>query len=108
MNVSLIQLIVAAAMVAVAVGLFVGIRSYLAHNSERRMRSMLQAVGVDPTIAASGEIPTIMKEVRQRCRTCSAEGVCEQWLAGDKEDGNDFCPNARVFEILHKYTGKAA
>ena len=108
MNVSLMQLIAAFAMVATAVVLLIAFRSYLARNSERRMRSMLEAVGVDPAIAASGEIPTIMKEVRQRCRTCSAEGVCEQWLASDKKDSNDFCPNARVFEILHKYSDKAA
>ena len=107
MNVSL-QLLAAVAMVAAAIALFVGYRSYLARNSERRLRSMLEAVGLDPAIASSGEIPTIMKEVRQRCRSCSAEGVCERWLAGEQEGGNDFCPNARVFEILHKYTDRAA
>lgn len=108
MNVSLIQLIAAIAMVAAGFALFIGYRGYLARNSERRMRSMLEAVGLDPAIAASGEIPTIMKEVRQRCRSCAAEGVCEDWLASDKSGGNDFCPNARVFEILNKYNDKAA
>ena len=64
---------------------------------------MLESVGLDPEIASSGEMPTIMKEVRARCRTCSSESVCERWLAGETGGENDFCPNARVFEVLGKY-----
>jgi hypothetical protein len=36
-----------------------------------------------------------MKEVRQRCRTCSTEDVCERWLAGEEAGENIFCPNAQ-------------
>lgn len=104
MNVSLMQIFAALVMVGVAAGLFFAYRTYLAASSERRMRAMLESVGLDPAIAASGEIPTIMQEVRQRCRSCGSEDVCERWLKGDKEDPNDFCPNARVFEILNKYS----
>jgi len=103
MNVSLMQFFAAVAMVGIAIGLLFAYRSYLASNSERRMRAMLESVGLDPAIAASGEIPAIMKEVRQRCQSCESEDVCEHWLAGDKEDSNDFCPNAKVFEILNRY-----
>jgi hypothetical protein len=108
MNVSLMQIFAALAMVGTAIVLLIAYRSYLANNSERRMRTMLESVGLDPAIAASGEIPAIMKEVRQRCRSCASEDACEHWLAGDKKDGNDFCPNAKVFEILNKYSDTAA
>lgn len=71
------------------------------------MLAMLEAVGLDPEIATSGEIPTIMKEVRQRCRSCATEAVCERWLQGNEEGDNDFCPNAKVFEILLKHNRAA-
>lgn len=108
MNVSLMQIFAALAMVGIAIALLIAYRSYLANNSERRMRTMLESAGLDPAIATSGEIPAIMKEVRQRCRSCASEDVCERWLAGDKKDGNDFCPNAKVFEFLNKYSDTAA
>jgi len=108
MNMSLMQIIAAIAMLGVAAALFFGYRKYLAANSERRMQTMLESVGLDPAIASSDDIPTIMKEVRQRCQSCGSEDVCERWLAGDKESDNAFCPNAKVFEILAKYSGPAA
>ena len=107
MTMSFLQVLAAIGMLVVAVVLFFSFRIYLARNSERRMRAMLESVGLDPEIAASGEMPTIMKEVRQRCRSCSSESVCERWLEGDKDSPNDFCPNAKVFEILKKYTEPA-
>lgn len=100
-----IQIVLALAMVGIAVVLIFTYRGYLAANSERRLRKMLESVGLDPEIAASGEIPTIMEDVRKRCQSCASEGVCERWLSGTKEDGNAFCPNAKVFEILRKYSG---
>ena len=108
MTMSVLQIFAAIGMLAVAAVLFFSYRAYLARNSERRMRTMLESIGLDPEIAASGEMPTIMKEVRQRCRTCSSEAVCERWLAGDKKSDNDFCPNAKVFEILSKYAEPAS
>jgi hypothetical protein len=108
MNVSLMQIFAALAMVGTAVVLLIAYRSYLANNSERRMRTMLESVGLDPAIAASGEIPAVIREVRQRCRSCASEDVCERWLSGDNEGGNDFCPNAKVFDILNKYRDTAA
>lgn len=94
-------------MAVVAVGLFFAYQRYLTANSERRMRSMLEAVGLDPAIATSGDVPTIMKEVRQRCRNCKSEGLCERWLRGEEEGDNAFCPNRKVFDALKKYS-KAA
>jgi len=107
MNESVIQVAAAIAMVGIAAAMIFGFRRYLAVNSERRMRAMLEAVGLDPEIATSGEIPTIMKEVRQRCRSCAIESVCERWLQGENDDGNDFCPNAKVFDILRKHSHAA-
>jgi hypothetical protein len=107
MNVSLIQAIAAIAMVGVAFALVFAYRRYLAVNSERRMRAMLKSVGLDPAIATSGDMETIMKEVRQRCRSCASEDVCERWLAGNEEGDNAFCPNSKVFEELKKFSGAA-
>jgi hypothetical protein len=107
MNESMIEVLAAVAMVGVAAAMFFGFRRYLAVNSERRMRAMLESVGLDPEISTSGEIPTIMKEVRQRCRSCASESVCERWLQGKKDDSNDFCPNAKVFDVLRKHSHSA-
>lgn len=107
MNMSFTQIVAAIAMAGVAAILFYAYRRYLAANSERRMRAMLKSVGLDPAIATDGDIPTIMKEVRQRCHSCASEDVCERWLTGNEEGDNDFCPNSRVFETLKKYSGAA-
>jgi hypothetical protein len=107
MELSLIQVIAAIVMSGIVVALIFGIRRYLAANSERRMLTMLESVGLDPEIATSGEIPTIMKEVRQRCRSCATEAVCERWLQGNEEGDNTFCPNAKVFEVLIKHSRAA-
>jgi hypothetical protein len=107
MDDSVIEIVAAMAMVGIAAAMILGFRRYLAVNSERRMRSMLESVGLDPEIATNGEIPTIMKEVRQRCRSCANESVCERWLQGKKDDGNDFCPNAKVFDVLRKHSRAA-
>ena len=101
---SLIQIAAAAIMVVVAAALVFGGRLYQARTSERRMLRMLEATGLDPEIAASGDLETIMGEVRQRCRHCQSEGLCERWLEGEEVGSNEFCPNSRVFEILKKYS----
>lgn len=105
MSNSLLQILAGVGMAAIAVALVLGYRRYLARNSERRMLGMLKSLGLDPTIAASGEIDTIMGEVRDRCRHCASEAVCERWLKGEEEGANSFCPNHRVFEVLGKYSG---
>ena len=104
MDMSVIQGFIGLAMASIAILIVFGFRSYLANSSERRMRSMLESIGLDPAIAYSNEIPTIMREVRQRCRTCQSESVCERWLKGKEQGGNDFCPNAKVFEVLEKHS----
>jgi len=102
-DITLTQTIAAIAMVGLGLALIVAYRAYLARNSERRMRSMIDAVGLDPEITSSGELKIVMREVRERCEACSAEDVCERWLRGEEEGDNAFCPNRRVFEILNKY-----
>ena len=101
------QIIAAIIMVALALVMFLAYRRYLAVNSERRMRSMLMSVGLEPELANNAEFPTIMGEVRDRCRHCSSEAVCERWLDGEVQRENQFCPNARVFRILRKYNETA-
>lgn len=107
MSISLTHFLAALAMVGVSLALVFAYRKYLAVNSERRMRAMLQSVGFDPEIVSIGGIETILAEVRQRCRACATEGVCERWLAGDVQGDNDFCPNAKVFTELRKYRAAA-
>jgi len=103
MNITLTQFFAALLMVGVGIALFVAYRRYLAVQSERRMQSMLEAVGLDPEIASIGGMETIMSEVRQRCNSCNSESVCERWLAGEEGGDNAFCPNAKVFDIFKKY-----
>lgn len=107
MDMSFIQVIAALAMAGATVALVLGYRRYLAQNSERRMRTMLVSIGLDPELATSGEMPTIMKEVRQRCRHCATEDVCERWLKENENGDNSFCPNAKVFEVIKKHSRAA-
>jgi len=89
-------------MVVVTFVLIFAYRSYLAANSERRMLSMIESIGLDPAIASSSDLETIMGEVRRRCRSCKSEDVCERWLTCSEKDDNDFCPNSKAFEVLQK------
>lgn len=107
MNISLTQVLIAIVMVGVSIASVFAYRKFLAANSERRMRAMLQSIGLDPEIASIGGIETIMTEVRRRCRACTSEDVCERWLDGELQGDNDFCPNAKVFTKFRKYRGDA-
>jgi len=90
-------------MVVVTFVLIFAYRSYLAANSERRMLSMIESIGLDPAIASSSDLETIMGEVRQRCRSCTSEDVCERWLTCNEKGDNDFCPNSEVFAGLKSH-----
>lgn len=105
MNISLFQIIAAVVMVGLAVALVVAFGRFMAAASERRMMRMLERVGLDPAIISSGDKEAIMKGIRSRCRSCSTEGVCERWLAGEEAGENVFCPNAKVFEALKRTYG---
>jgi hypothetical protein len=91
-------------MVIVTFVLIFAYRSYLAANSERRMLSMIESIGLDPAIASSSDLETVMGEVRQRCRSCTSEDVCERWLTCNEKGDNDFCPNAKAFTVLKKHS----
>lgn len=97
MDLSLIQIFSVILMVVVTFVLIFAYRSYLDANSERRMLSMLESIGLDPAIASSSDLETIMGEARQRCRSCTSEDVCERWLTCNEKGDNDFCPNADTF-----------
>jgi len=103
MDSSVLQILIAIAMlVAVGILLF-AYRHYLDARSEKRMLSMIDSIGLDPAIASSSELETIMSDVRKRCQSCTSEAVCERWLTCDEQGENDFCPNSKVFEVLKKY-----
>jgi len=104
MDNSIFQIVGALLMLAVVVGLVFAWRRYQARSSEGRMLTMLESVGLDPAIASSGDLNAIMTEVRERCRHCQSEDLCERWLKGEETGGNEFCPNSRVFEILRKHS----
>ncbi len=105
MNMSLLQILAGLLMLAAAIALIVAYRKYLAAGSERRMNSMLEAVGLDSRVLSSADTETIVHDIRRRCQSCSAEDVCEHWLAGRKGGDNSFCPNAGVFDELRKTRG---
>jgi hypothetical protein len=107
MNMTLVQIVAAIAMVGVAVALTIGYRQYLVANSERRMRTMLKSIGLDPALVTIGDVETIMKEARRRCRSCASEDRCERWLKREVEGDNSFCPNSKMFEALRKHVGTA-
>jgi hypothetical protein len=104
-NLSLLQILAAVLMLAAAIALVVAYRKFLAAGSNRRLKSMLKSVGLDASIASSDNTDNIVTEIRRRCQSCSAEDVCEHWLAGKKGGDNSFCPNARVFDELRKTRG---
>ena len=83
-------------------------RSKSAAASKRRMTAMLERVGIDPANDSSGDTEIILKEVRQRCRSCTSADVCDRWLAGGEVGGIYFCPNAKVFESLKRTIDAAA
>lgn len=105
MNMSILQIVAAVVMVGIAFALFYAIRQYMIAQSERRMRTMLIKIGIDPVVVSTGDTQAIMSEVRRRCRTCSSEDLCERWLAGEELGENVFCPNAKVFESMKKSMG---
>ena len=102
MDISLFQIFVAIVMIGVALTLYITIRRYMAAASERRMIGMIDRLGLDPAIAASGDTRAIMRDVRQRCRSCPSEALCERWLAGKEDGDNVFCRNAEVFSALKR------
>jgi hypothetical protein len=108
MNPTLLEIGVALFMVAVSVALVVWFSRYMAAASGRRMMHMLTRAGVDPEVARQGDTEAIMKDVRSRCNRCRSEDLCDRWLAGKVEGDNGFCPNAQIFRMLTRTTGRIA
>ena len=102
MSNSMTLTLVGISMIGVALILVFAIRAYMAATSERRLISMLERVGIDPALAATGDNAQIIREIRQRCHTCATEDVCERWLSGEVKGANDFCPNVSVFATLRE------
>lgn len=105
MNPTIIEIVISVLMIAVAVVMIIQFQRYKTGASERRMKEMLKNAGLDPDIVTHGTTEVIIKEVRSRCRKCQAEDVCERWLAGEETGGNEFCPNAGVFQMLAEHAG---
>jgi hypothetical protein len=108
MNPTLFEIGVAIIMLAVSVALVVWFSRYLAAASGRRMMHMLTRAGVDPEVARHGDTEAIIQDVRRRCQRCRSEDLCDRWLAGKVEGDNSFCPNAQIFRILTRTTGRIA
>ena len=108
MNPTLFEIGAAIIMVAVSIALIVWFFRYLAAASGRRMMHMLTRAGVDPEVAKHGDTEAIIQDVRSRCRKCRSEDLCDRWLAGKVEGDNSFCPNAQIFRILTRTTGRIA
>ncbi len=107
MTVSFVEVLAGIGMLGVAIAIAIGFWKYLVRGSESRLRRMMARVGLKDELATGDEIPRIMHEVRDRCRHCFAESVCERWLAGELAGSSEFCPNHTVFEVLRKYRGRA-
>lgn len=73
-------------------------------NAKRRMRSMFEAVGIDPAIIDNDDLGQTIAEMRARCAHCSSKRHCEHWLEGDTGGGNAFCPNRELFGMLRRYS----
>ena len=94
------SLFVAIVLLVLAACLVSWFLKYKAAGSEKRMMRMMKRVGVDPELARRGDARTILRDIRGRCQKCQNEYPCEQWLEGEIEGGNSFCPNAHIFEFL--------
>ena len=108
MNPTLFEIGVAIFMLAVSIALVVWFFRYTAAASGRRMMHMLTRAGVDPEVARHGDTEAIIQDVRSRCRKCRSEDLCDRWLTGKVEGDNSFCPNAQIFRILTRTTGRIA
>lgn len=97
------EILTAALVLAVAATLFWLARRYRAAASNRRMRAMMLKVGLDPDIDLSQDLEDVVQSIRRRCYQCGAVGECEAWLEGGGKGARDFCPNARVFDILLRH-----
>ncbi|MDX1380692.1 MAG: DUF6455 family protein [Xanthomonadales bacterium] len=104
---NLLQLIVAAAMAALALFLFWRLVEYRRAGSERRLRAMMAWAQVDPALAGAEASRSRLMQLRRRCRRCPSEGVCERWLTGELRGGNEFCPNAAALAEWARETGAA-
>jgi len=108
MNPTLFEIGVAIFIVAVSVALVVWFLRDVAAASERRIMHMLTRAGVNPEVARHGDTEAIIQDVRSRCLRCRSEDLCDRWLAGKVEGDNSFCPNAQIFRILTRTTGRIA
>ena len=108
MNPTSFEIGVAVFMAAVSIALVVWFSRYMAAASGKRMMHMLARAGVDPEVARHGDTEAIIQDVRNRCGRCRAEDLCDRWLAGKVEGDNSFCPNAQIFRILTRTTGRSA
>ena len=100
MTSTLSQVVLGLVLAAIAIFLVLRFLKFKAAGANRRLQSMLARAGVDPRVARSGNTESITKEIRARCARCQNEDVCERWLAGTVQGGNEFCPNAALLNTL--------
>jgi hypothetical protein len=108
MNPTLYEAGVAIALVITASALVAWFLYYKASGTRRRMQGMMMRVGIDPEFVSEDDKKTVIKGIRRRCRKCQTEDICERWLANKIQGGNEFCPNAKIFNIISKHNAQAA
>jgi hypothetical protein len=97
----LMQKVLAGVLIALAaLSVLLLLSRYRAKASERRMRNMMLQAGLDPDQEPMLGHEQLIQAIRRRCRKCDEVRQCESWLTGLADGGNDFCPNARIFDIL--------
>ena len=104
----LLEILAVALVLAVAASLFWMARRYRMAASHRRMRAMMLKVGLEPDIDLSADLEDVVQSIRRRCYQCGAVGECETWLERGRTDAREFCPNARVFDILLRHRREGA
>lgn len=100
MNPTAYEIGVTITLASMAIALVALFLYYKASATKKRMQRMLLRLGLDPNIVTDANKKTVLEGIRQRCKKCQTEDVCERWLAGKLEGDNDFCPNAEIIEIL--------
>ena len=100
MNPSSYEVAVAITLAIAAIALVAWFLYYKASGTERRMKGMMLRVGIDPEIVPEVDKKRVFKGIRRRCGKCQTEDICERWLANKIQGDNEFCPNAKIFDII--------
>lgn len=76
-------------------------------DAEKRanlMGRMMCRLNVDLEAVGREVLGTRLREVANRCRTCSESDLCDLWLNGEEGEHSyhEFCPNASTFDAFRR------